>query len=111
MKTTNPIGQYRVNVGDIEQSINALETMEDLNKVISCLKQKQKSLRAELVAGLRTDLKVGDTVGVNSKNKVLTGEIIKINRTKCVVKINDILYNVPISIIETKYVDILGGQK
>jgi hypothetical protein len=39
-------------VGDIAESINALDNMEDLNKVIGVLKQKQTSLRAQLVAEL-----------------------------------------------------------
>jgi len=100
MKTSNPIGNYRVNVGDIEQSINALETMEDLNKVISCLKQKQTSLRAELVAELKTGFVIGQPVKIKSKGKILDGFITKINRTKCVVKIDNVLYNVPMSIME-----------
>ena len=89
-----------VKVGDIAESINALDNMEDLNKVIAVLKQKQTSLRAQLVAELKTGFVLGQSVKINSKGKVLSGLITKINRTKCVVKINDSLYNVPMSIME-----------
>jgi hypothetical protein len=87
-------------IGDIVESINALDNMEDLNKVIGVLKQKQTSLRAQLVAELKTGFVIGQPVKINSKGKILDGFITKINRTKCVVKINNELFNVPMSIME-----------
>ena len=38
MKTSNTIGQYRVNIGDIGQSIDAIDNMDDLNKVIDIVR-------------------------------------------------------------------------
>ena len=87
-------------VGDIAESINALDNMEDLNKVIGVLKQKQTSLRAQLVAELKSGFVIGQPVKISSKGKILDGFITKVNRTKCVVKINNQLFNVPMSIME-----------
>ena len=68
-------------VGDIAESINALDNMEDLNKVISVLKQKQTSLRAQLVAELKSGFVIGQPVKCHSKGKILDGFITKINRS------------------------------
>lgn len=99
MKTTNKIGQYRVNIGDIGQSIDAIDNMEDLNKVIDIVRQKQKSLRADIVASKKSNFKVGMTVNITSKKGSLVGVIKKLNRTKAVCDINGMDYNVPMSIM------------
>ena len=100
MKTSNTIGQYRVNIGDIGQSIDAIDNMDDLNKVIDIVRQKQKSLRAEIVASKKSSFHVGMKVNISSKKGTLTGVIKKLNRTKAVVNINLTDYNVPMSIME-----------
>jgi hypothetical protein len=89
-------------IGNIAESINQLDNMVDLNKVIDVIKQKQKSLRAGITAELRTNFMVGQTVSIKSKGKILTGTIKKINRSKCIVNIKSSLYNVPMSIMEIK---------
>jgi len=100
MKTSNLIGQYRVNIGDIGQSIDAIDNMDDLNKVIDIVRQKQKGLRAEIVASKKSSFQVGMKVKVFTKGDTLTGVIKKLNRTKAVVNINLTDYNVPMSIME-----------
>ena len=100
MKTSNLIGQYRVNIGDIGQSIDAIDNMDDLNKVIDMVRQKQKGLRAELVASKKSSFSVGMKVKVFTRTDTLTGVIKKLNRTKAVVNINLTDYNVPMSIME-----------
>ena len=100
MITSNTIGQYRVNIGDIGQSIDAIDNMDDLNKVIDIVRQKQKSLRAEIVASKKSSFQVGMKVKVFTKGDTLTGVIKKLNRTKAVVNINLTDYNVPMSIME-----------
>ena len=99
MKTTNTIGQYRVNIGDIGQSIDAIDNMNDLNKVIDMVRQKQKSLRAEIVASKKSSFTVGDTVNIDSKKGNLVGVITKMNRTRAICDINGSSYNVPFSIM------------
>lgn len=100
MKTSNLIGQYRVNIGDIGQSIDAIDNMDDLNKVIDMVRQKQKGLRAELVASKKSTFQIGMKVKVFTKGDTLIGRIIKLNRTKAVVNIKSTDYNVPMSIME-----------
>jgi demethoxyubiquinone hydroxylase (CLK1/Coq7/Cat5 family) len=87
MKTKNTIGNYTVNVGDIAQSIDAIDNMVDLNKVISVIKNKQKTLRAELASMKRNELSVGDTVNISTKTGNRVGVITKVNRTRCDVTI------------------------
>ena len=100
MKTKNTIGNYTVNVGDIAQSIDAIDNMVDLNKVISVIKEKQKSLRAELASMKRNELSVGDTVNISTKTGNRVGQITKVNKTRCDVTIKGQSYTVPMSIME-----------
>ena len=82
------------------KSINAIDNMKDLNKVIDVIRNKQKSLRSDLVNSKKSELAVGMTVNISSKKGKLVGVITKINRTKAVVEIEGREYNCPISIME-----------
>ena len=82
------------------KSINAIDNMEDLNKVIDVIRNKQKSLRSDIVNSKKSELSVGMTVNISSKKGKLVGVITKINRTKAVVEINGDQFNCPISIME-----------
>jgi DNA-binding protein YbaB len=84
----------------IIKGINGLSDMQDLNLVINALKVKQKSLRNDLARTARSQFSVGDLVSVNAKGKILKGSITEIKIKNATVKINDILYNVPLSIME-----------
>jgi DNA-binding protein YbaB len=85
---------------NIIKGINGLSDMQDLNLVINALKAKQKSLRNDLARTARSQFSVGDLVSVNAKGKTLKGSIMEIKIKNATVKINDILYNVPLSIME-----------
>jgi DNA-binding protein YbaB len=85
---------------NIIKGINGLSDMQDLNLVINALKLKQKSLRNDLARTARSQFSVGDLVSVNAKGKILKGSITEIKIKNATVKINDILYNVPLSIME-----------
>jgi|TARA_R110000823_G_scaffold52139_2_gene129186 DNA-binding protein YbaB len=85
---------------NIIKGINDLSDMQDLNLVINALKVKQKSLRNDLARTARSQFSVGDLVSVNAKGKILKGSITEIKIKNATVKINDILYNVPLSIME-----------
>ena len=82
------------------KSINAIDNMKDLNKVIDVIRNKQKSLRSDIVNSKKSELAVGMTVNISSKKGKLVGVITKINRTKAVVEINGDQFNCPISIME-----------
>ena len=86
---------------NIIKGINDLSDMQDLNLVINALKLKQKALRNDLARTARSQFSVGDLVSVNAKGKTLKGSIMEIKIKNATVKINDILYNVPLSIMET----------
>ena len=85
---------------NIIKGINGLSDMQDLNLVINALKVKQKSLRNDLARTARSQFSVGDLVSVNAKGRILKGSIMEIKIKNATVKINDILYNVPLSIME-----------
>ena len=85
---------------NIIKGINGLSDMQDLNLVINALKLKQKALRNDLARTARSQFSVGDLVSVNAKGKILKGSITEIKIKNATVKINDILYNVPLSIME-----------
>ena len=80
--------------------INSIDNMEDLNKVIDVIRNKQKSLRSDIVNSKKAELAVGMTVNISSKKGTLVGVITKINITKAVVEIEGREYNCPISIME-----------
>ena len=80
--------------------INQIDQMEDLNVIIEVVRAKQKSLRASLVAAKKAEFTTGQTVNITSRKGILTGTIIKLNRTKAVVEIDGREYNCPISIME-----------
>ena len=81
-------------------AINQIDNMVDLNKAIAALKAKQKALRASLVAAKKAKFTAGQTVNINSTRGNLTGTIVKLNRTKAIVKIDGREFNCPISIME-----------
>jgi DNA-binding protein YbaB len=85
---------------NIIKGINGLSDMQDLNLVINALKAKQKSLRNDLARTARSQFSVGDLVSVKAKGRTLKGSIVEIKIKNATVKINDILYNVPLSIME-----------
>ena len=47
-------------------------------------------------------LKVGQTVWVVQKTKRTPVTITKVNKTKCLVEMNNMLYNVPMTMIESR---------
>ena len=81
-------------------AINQIDNMFDLNEAIAALKAKQKALRASLVAAKKAKFTAGQTVNINSTRGNLTGTIVKLNRTKAIVKIDGREFNCPISIME-----------
>ena len=81
-------------------AINQIDNMVDLNKAIAALKAKQKALRASLVTAKKAKFTAGQTVNINSTRGNLTGTIVKLNRTKAIVKIDGREFNCPISIME-----------
>lgn len=84
----------------IINAIDSIATMDELNDVIRLVKIKQKALRAQAVASAKMNIRVGDTVKVDSRNGTEFGEVLEIKRTKAIVLIDDTRWNCPLSILE-----------
>jgi preprotein translocase subunit YajC len=74
--------------------------MADINAIISAVNLQLKVVKAKTSKDVKASLSVGDTVKVNSKKDTLIGRITEIKRTKAVVRINESLWNVPLTMIE-----------
>lgn len=85
----------------IINAINSISTHEELNEVIDLLKAQQRKIRSATAAAKRSQFAAGDHVIVNSrKNGTRPGIVEKVKRTKAVVSIDGVLWNVPLSLME-----------
>ena len=86
---------------DLFKLIDTLDTIDDLNTVKDMLGVRSSDLAKETKSGLV----VGDEVTISGSNRIDTGKIVKINRTRAVVDCYDknrecmIHYTVPFSMI------------
>ena len=81
---------------EIHRHIMCLATQDDLKKVQESIKMRRNDLSREIVS----ELCKGDNVLIDNKGRVERGSIIKINRTRAVIDIeNQGRYNVPFSMI------------
>ena len=74
------------------------------NETLSVISKAIKDMRRYNVSHLRYSLEIGDKVKINGTNKIESGTITKVNRTRAVVKIEDenklpVSYNVPFTMI------------
>ena len=76
-----------------------IDNMDDIRRVRGFLKSQTK----EISRDIKSSLRVGQIVRVKG-NRIgdETGEIVKINRTRAVVRIDGFRWNVPMSMIETQ---------
>ena len=83
---------------EVVSLIHQVDNTTNLNRVIDEVKQRRTSI-GQII---KYELKPGDKVLVNG-NKVgkEEGTIVKLNRTRAVVSIDSIKWNVPFSMIET----------
>ncbi len=81
-------------------AINNISSTEELNAAIDLIKIKQKQLRAITSAEKRATFGAGDHVVINSRKGRMTGIVERVKRTKAVVTIDGVLFNVPLSIME-----------
>ena len=84
----------------ILKAINDISSMEEMNEVIDLIKMKQKSLRNAASRDIKATLRSGDEVEVNGKKASGIGVIVEVKRTKAVVRLNDSLWNVPLTLLE-----------
>ena len=87
-------------IPEITEAIRKLSTTAEINAVITAVKAQQKLIRRMESAKAAMTLEIGQNVKVNARNRVITGTIKKINRSKAVVDAADGLYNVPLTMLQ-----------
>ena len=87
--------------------VRSMRDSDDINAVILAVKTAQAMADRDAA----DTLSVGMNVMVVQKTKSTPGIIVKVNRTRCVVKMNGSRYNVPNSMISTNLEEILGLAK
>ena len=80
---------------EIERQINLIEDLRELKAIQGFIKDRRSSLGNRL----KYTLSIGDRVAVNGSRGLEEGYIIKINRTRAIVSIDDMKWNVPFSMI------------
>ena len=80
---------------NIEKQINLIEDVRELRQLQQVIKDRKQALGNKL----KQNLSVGDKVNINGSNKVESGVILKLNRTRAVVDIKGTSWNVPFSML------------
>ena len=80
---------------EIERQINLIEDLRELKAIQGFIKDRRSSLGNRL----KYTLSIGDRVAVNGSRGLEEGYIIKINRTRAIVSIDDMKWNVPFAMI------------
>ena len=80
---------------EIERQINLIEDVRELRAVQGFVKDRRRALGNKV----KWKLKVGDNVQITNGGKVEHGKVLKINRTRAVVNIDDMQWTVPFSMI------------
>ena len=82
-------------LADITDNIRKIDNVNDLR----LLSKEIKEQRNYIGRTIGNQLQRGDKVRVNSGTGIEYGEVIKVNRTRAVVQIDDRQWNVPFSMI------------
>jgi hypothetical protein len=80
---------------EIERQINLIEDERELKTIQGFIKDRRTSLGNRL----KYTLNVGERVAVNGSRGLEEGYVIKINRKRAIVNIDDMKWNVPFSMI------------
>ena len=80
---------------EIERQINLIEDVRELRAIQGFIKDRRSSLGNRL----KYTLNIGERVAVNGSRGIEEGTITKINRTRAIVNIDDMKWNVPFSMI------------
>ena len=89
------------------KAINNVNSLDEINEVVELVHLKQKQLRAEAAKNVKNSVSKGTRVIISQSTGNLIGEVIKVNRTKAVVKIDEykgrsfVNCTVPLSMLKT----------
>jgi len=89
------------------QNVAKLTDAGEINEIVKAIKVAQR--RNDRMAADK--FSVGMNVMVVQKTKSTPGMIVKVNRSRCLVKMNGSRYNVPNSMISTNFEEIFGFAK
>lgn len=82
-------------IDDIRNKISDLDNMDDLNTIKEIVKNQRKYLAQKNAFGLIK----GDKVKITGTNRLEEGIIEKINRTRAVVMVGNVGWNVPFEML------------
>ena len=82
-------------IDDIRNKISDLDNMDDLNTIKDIVKNQRKYLAQKNAFGLIK----GDKVKITGTNRLEEGIIEKINRTRAVVMVGNVGWNVPFEML------------
>ena len=82
-------------IDEIRSKISDLDNMDDLNIIKDIIKNQRKYLAQKNAFGLIK----GDKVRITGSNKIEEGIINKINRTRALVMVGNVGWNVPFEMI------------
>ena len=96
-----------MDVNEITKQIMMINNTDDLNHIKRMLKMR----REDVARDLKYELKPGDRIRTDS-NRIPTGTIVKVNRTKAVVRDdNGQQWTVPLTMISTNYQTTIRENK
>ena len=81
-------------------AVNSLSSIEECHELWDLVKIKHKQLKDFENAKSKSSLFVGAVVEVNSPKVKNPGKIIKINRSKAKVEVDDMIWNVPLGMLK-----------
>ena len=87
------------------KEINDINSLDELGEVIDLIKLRQKAMRYQAAQKAKSTLSEGRKVIVSQRNGDLTGVLLKINRTKAIVQLDEykgrsfVKCDVPLSMI------------
>lgn len=81
-------------------AVNSLSSIEECHELWDLVKIKHKQLQDFENAKSKSSLFVGAVVEVDSPKVKNPGKIIKINRSKAKVEVDDMIWNVPLGMLK-----------
>jgi predicted transcriptional regulator of viral defense system len=90
-----------IDLPNLEAEIRKASTTAEINRIIDVVKAQQKIVRVIESSKTKLGLRPGDLVTAAGRNGSITGTIVRIKKTKAIVKLdNGTRYDVPLPLIK-----------